>query len=242
VVTGLNAEGLFAVVHGARAGAPRVRGLPAALGVREVLERARTVAEAFEVLRNQDVMVSHIVFLADARGHFAVVERAPGTQATLRERADAMSVTNEFEGPLASDPKNVRVRSETTSAARGKRIASLLASVRPASATPALALEFLRDHVCVDDPSCPLGDRRAIDALIATHGIVADLTQRSLWVSAGPNLSGHFVRFDLAELLAANHDPAEDGPPATMPADPILLDGRFDAFHARTTRERRPSP
>jgi hypothetical protein len=242
VVTGLNAEGLFAVVHGARAGSPRVKGIPAALGVRQVLERARDVGEAFELLSRQEVMVSHIVFLADARGHFAVVERAPGAAAMLRQQSEAMWVTNEFEGPLASDPENVRVRRETTSSARGKRIASLLASVRPASGTPALALEFLRDHECVDEPTCPLGDRRAIDALIATHGVIADLTQRSLWVSAGPNLSGHFVRFDLLELLGASQELASDGPAATLPDDPILLDGRFTAGHARALREKSPSP
>lgn len=242
VVTGMNAEGLFAVVHGARAGRARAEGLPAALGVRSVLERAHDVREAIDVLREQSVMVSHIVFLADASGHFAVVERAPGMPATVRERRETMSVTNEFEGPLASDPNNLRVRRETTSAVRGERIAGLLASVLPASATPRLALDFLRDHVCVDDPTCPIGDWRAIDALIATHGVIADLTSRSLWVSAGPNLSGHFVRFDLPSLLDADHDPGTDGVPDTMPDDPILTDGRYAEGRARAVERRHPSP
>jgi hypothetical protein len=242
VVTGMNADGLFAVVHGARAGRARAEGLPAALSVRQVLERAHDIHQAIDVLLGQSAMVSHIVFLADAHGHFAVVERAPGAPPTVRETQDAMSVTNEFEGPLAGDPSNLRVHRETSSPARGKRIAALLASVGPASASPSLALDYLRDHSCADDATCPIGDRRAIDALIATHGVIADLTSRSLWVSAGPNLSGHFVRFDVSRLLESGHDPATDGPAETLPADPILLDGRFAAGRAHAIRDRRLAP
>ena len=242
VLTGMNADGVFAVVHGARAGSARVDGMPAGASVRQVLERAHDVREAIDVLRRQDVMVSHIVFLADASGQFAVVERAPGVAPTVRERHDSMSVTNEFEGSLALDPNNLRVHRETTSSARGRRIAALLASVNPGSADPHMALDFLRDHSCADDPACPLGDRRAIDALIATHGVVADLTSRSLWVSAGPHLSGHFVRFDLATWFEPRHDPSTDGPPDTLPEDPILRDGRFASERARATEDRRSSP
>lgn len=144
-----------------------------------------------------------------------------------------MAVTNHFEGPLAPDPANVRVRATTTSIARRTRADELLAGIAPRSATPARALAMLRDHGCAADPRCPLGDRRSIDALIATHGIVADTTARVLWVSAGPHLSGRFVRLDLRELLSDGHDPASDPEPDTMPEDPIMTDGRWNPAQAR---------
>jgi hypothetical protein len=84
---------------------------------------------------------------------------------------------------------------------------------------------MLRDHDCYADPRCPRGDRRAIDAMIATHGIVADTTARVLWVSAGPHLSGRFVRFDLKDLLSPDHDPAGDPEPETMPPDVSVPSG-----------------
>jgi hypothetical protein len=229
VVTGMNAEGVFVAVHGGRAREAVAQGIPVAFSLREVLERARDTAEAVAILRSQSVMVSHIVFVADGAGRFAVVERAPGEPAFVRDAKShgTIALTNHFEGPLASDPSNLRVRTTSSTLARRARIDELLGASAPGRATPATALAMLRDHQCAGAPHCELGDRRAIDALIATHGVVADTTDRMLWVSAGPHLLGRFVRFDLRELLA-DGEPPDDPEPATMPGDPV-----FDVAGAR---------
>jgi isopenicillin-N N-acyltransferase-like protein len=140
---------------------------------------------------------------------------------------DRVPLTNHFEGPLASEPKNVSVRAKTTTDARRQRLDELLARVGPHEADVARAVAILRDHECAKGVACKLGDRREIDALIATHGIVADTTDRALWVSAGPHLSGAFVRFDLKKVFAAGYDPATDSTPEVIAADPILDDGRY---------------
>ena len=214
-MTGMNAEGVAVVVNGARAREPRTEGEPVVFALREVLERAHDVDEAVAILKAQPVMVSHLVLVADAQGRSAVVERAPDVPATVRAPSDPdrVPLTNHFEGPLASDPKNVAVRAKTTTAARRARLDELLASVGPREADVPRAVAMLRDHECAGGAACALGDRREIDALIATHGIVADTTDRVLWVSAGPHLSGAFVRFDLKTIFAPGHDPARDPAP-----------------------------
>jgi hypothetical protein len=227
VVTGMNAAGVFLDVQGARAGEPTADGEPVVLSTRDALAHAHDAAEAVAILRAQPVMVSHLVFVADGGGHFAVVERAPGVPAYVRESRENVAVTNHFEGPLATDPKNVRVREVTSTVARRRRADELLARIAPHSARPEDVLAILRDHRCVGDEGCALGDRRAIDALIATHGVVGDATARVLWVSAGPHLSGRFVRFDLDRLLSparsgSLRDPPDEPEPETMPADPII--------------------
>ncbi len=232
VVTGMNAEGVVVVVHGGRAQEPSSEGLPVAFSLREVLERAHDTEEAVAVLQAQRVMVSHIVFVADADGDFAVVERAPGVPAYVRRTRGTVGVTNHFEGPLADDPKNDRVRRTTSTLARRERLDELLAAIPPHSATAVGALAILRDHSCAGVP-CALGDRRTIDALIATHGIVADTTARILWVGVGPHLSGAFVGLDLRALLDPHHDPDEDSRPPTMPADPILHTRQYEEGRAR---------
>jgi isopenicillin-N N-acyltransferase like protein len=223
VVTGINAEGVVVVVHGARAGEPIAEGLPVAFALREVLERAHDTAEAVDILRSQQVMVSHIVFVGDGAGRFAVVERAPGVAAFVRDAKShgTIAVTNHFEGPLASDPKNQRVRATTSTLARRARIDELLAGVAPRSVTRRSALAMLRDHECAGGEACALGDRRSIDAFIATHGIVADATDRVLWVSAGPHLTGKFVRVDLRTSFASAREPGTAADPDTMPEDPL---------------------
>jgi isopenicillin-N N-acyltransferase-like protein len=240
VVTGMNAEGVVMVVHGGRAREPVAEGMPVAFSLREALAHGRTADEAVAILQAQAVLVSHIVFLADAAGRVRIVERAPGEQAEVRAMQGQGWVTNTFEGPLASDPKNLRVRETTTSDDRGARVEELLKQASPA-ASPADALAVLRDHGCARDPRCPLGDRRSIDALIATHGIVADATERTLWVSAGPHLSGPFVEIDLGRVFSPGYLPDSDGAPATLPADPVLGDGRYArALRARAAGEGGP--
>jgi isopenicillin-N N-acyltransferase-like protein len=231
VVTGMNAEGVVVTVHGGRARDSVADGTPVAFSLREVLQRAHDTSEAVEILRAQRVMVSHIVFVADGAGHFAVVERAPREPAYVRDTKTrgTLAVTNHFEGPLASDPRNLRVRAVTTTLARRARVDQLLAEVAPHTATPRTVLAILRDHACVGDDACTLGDRRSIDALIATHGIVADATDRVLWVSSGPHLMGRFVKLDLRVLLAPDLDPSAIPEPETMPEDPVLRDPRWTA-------------
>jgi len=236
VVTGMNLEGVFVAVHGARAGEPRAEGMPIAFSLREVLERAHDTKQAVDILRSHDVMVSHLVFVADGQGHFAVVERSPGVPAYVHATEGTGALTNEFAGPLARDPKNVAVRQSTTSAARATRIEQLLTRIPERSASARTALEALRDHQCADDERCELGDRRSIDALIATHGVVADTTAAMLWVGTGPHLSGKFVGIDLRAVFAAARDPSSDPDPETMPEDPILDDGRYEKAKERVAR------
>jgi isopenicillin-N N-acyltransferase-like protein len=223
------------VVNGGRAKEPLTVGEPVVFMLRDVLERAHDTREAIEILRAQSVMVSHIVFVADASARFAVVERAPGVPAFVRDSfadTDRVAVTNHFEGPLADDPKNLAVRAKTSTVPRRQRLDEMLEAVGPHEATVERAVAMLRDHTCAGNVACDLGDRRAIDALIATHGIVADTTDRTLWVSAGPHLSGRFVRFDLRTLFATGHDPAADPDPLVIGEDPILHDGRYEAGRA----------
>jgi hypothetical protein len=238
VVTGMNERGVVAVVHGARARDPDAVGTPVAFSLRQALAHAATTDEAVSLLVRESVMVSHIVLVADGTGEVAVVERAPGEAAFVRRSRGRAVLTNSFEGPLAHDPKNVRVREVTTTDDRAARVGELLRA--PAAAdSVAGALAILRDHVCEADRDCSLGDRRAIDALISTHGIVADASARLLWVGVGPHLSGAFVKVDVASLLAPGHDPAGDSPAETLAEDPILHDGRYDAaMAARALRER----
>jgi hypothetical protein len=223
VVTGMNADGVLVVVHGARGGQTVSEGIPVAFALREVLQRAHNTAEAVEILKAQKVMVSHIVFVADGAGQFAVVERSPGVAAFVRDTKShgTIAVTNHFEGPLADDPKNLRVRASTSTVARRARIDELLAGVAPHSVTPAGALAMLRDHACAGGASCALGDRRSIDAFIATHGIVADTTDRVLWVSAGPHLSGRFVKVDLRNWPEPGAPPRPDVATETLPEDSL---------------------
>jgi hypothetical protein len=228
VVSGMNREGVAMVVHGGRGSTPRAEGIPVVFSLREALATARSTEEAVKILASHEVMVSHIVIVTDASGDTAVVERAPGVPAFVRRSKTRLATTNHFEGPLADDPRNVEVRAKTSTLARRARGDALVAAL-PESPTVADMVAMLRDRRAADGSELPLGDRRAIDALIATHGVVFDATARALWVSEWPHVLGRFVRFDIAKLLADGYVPVDEAPEVVaVPADVLLTSGGFD--------------
>ena len=220
VVSGMNAEGVAVVVHGGRAGEPRAEGEPVVHALRAVLSLARTTEEALTVLAARPALVSHIVVLADASGRAVKVERTPGQADHVLPLADADAVTNHFGGPAASDPKNLTVLAHTSTRARKARADELVAQVaRPVTAEGAVSL--LRDRKGSGGRALPLGDRDAIDALIATHGVVMSTRERWLWVSVAPHLLGRFVAFDLGRMLAENYRPEPELELRSIAPDPL---------------------
>lgn len=219
VVSGMNRSGLAVVVHGGRAGEPRQVGEPVVHALRRVLSHAHDVSGAIELLSASEPMVSHIVVLADAKGETAALERVPGRPAHTRRLEARDVVTNHFHGPAADDPKNVAVRQKTSTLDREARGRELLAALPgPVGVTGAVSL--LRDRRGRGGAELPLGDRRAIDALIATHGVVFDTTAKRLYVSESPHLLGRFVGFDLERELGDEAAPPDGRP--TVPPDPLL--------------------
>jgi hypothetical protein len=208
-LTGMNEAGLALVVHGGRAREAKSCGEPLVHTMRDVLGEARSTEDAVRSLAASEPMVSHIVMLVDAAGDVAVVERAPGEPPSVRRGSGKVALTNHFEGPWANDPANLQVKADTSTLARRARADELLGRLlRGAGIEDVIAM--LRDKRGQGDAVLPFGDRRAIDARIATHGVVMDTTARVIWVSEGPHLAGRFIRFDVGRLLASGYDPLGD--------------------------------
>lgn len=229
VMSGMNAEGLALVVHGARARKPRSMGEPVPHTMRQLLGAARTTSEAVAILKTKDPMVSHLVMIADASGDVAIVERAPGEPTFVRRGAGKVPLTNHFEGPLATDPANQTVETVTSTRPRRLRLDEILANL-PRGASVEQIVGVLRDRKGVGGTDLSLGNRHAIDALIATHSVVMDATARVLWVSEGPHLAGRYLRFDLKQLLAPTYAPAAAEPVIALPEDELLKSGAYDAW------------
>jgi hypothetical protein len=234
VVSGMNREGLAVVVHGARAGPTRTTGEPVVNELRRLLSKARTTAEAVRALGETEPLVSHIVIMSDAAGQAVAVERVPGAPPFSRPLGERAAVTNHLEGPFAADEKNQRVRASSSTLERRARGDELVRALdHPATAEDAVRL--LRDRRGAGNTELPLGDRRAVDALIATHAVVMETQTRRLWVSESPHALGRFVAFDLETLLNAEEAPDDGTPRPTIAADPMLESGAYDRLRASQT-------
>ncbi|MEO8900130.1 MAG: C45 family peptidase [Polyangiaceae bacterium] len=235
VVSGMNAAGVAVVVHGARGGNPQAEGEPVVHALRRVLSTAHDTEEALSALAALPPMVSHIVILTDSKGHSAVVERVPGKPNFVRFLPAKAVTTNHFEGPNAQDPKNLTVRATTSTLPRRERGDELLASLPAHLSAPQAvvdAVALLRDRQGPGGKQLALGNRDAINALIATHGVVMDTLHRVLWVSESPHLLGRFVAFDLNRAFAPDYNPEHTAELESIPADPLLTSGDYERYKA----------
>jgi hypothetical protein len=169
------------------------------------------------MVREQPVMVPDFYLVADGKtGESAVIERSP-TRVEIRRSTDTITLTNHaLTPPFAADRENDRLKRYLTSGARGRRLDELVASWR-GRLDPAGALAILRDRSDVGGAPLGLGNRNALDAIIATHSVVVDATDLIVWVSEGPHLVGRYVGYDLRKELGAP-DRAE---PPDLPPDAL---------------------
>jgi isopenicillin-N N-acyltransferase-like protein len=226
VVTGINEAGIYVSVNALRTDDKSDRGLPVELLLRDVLERAHSLTEAIAVAREHPILVPDLYLFADGQtGEAAVVERSPTRFEVIRSR-DILGVANHARtAPFAKDQANERLRTHLSSGARQARVDELLTRYR--GSIDALGVQqILRDKRGPADKELGLGNRNALDALIATHSVVIDATERILWVSKGPHALGEYIGFDLRRELGDVSRPQ----PSPLPEDPVLHSPEYRNF------------
>jgi hypothetical protein len=226
-VTGINQRGLAMVVHGGRAGELSRKGEPVLHVLRDVLSKATNIEEAFSEVEQHRAMVSHMLIIAEPSGRADVLERVPGRLTYRYRLEDRAAVTNHLIGPSAKDPKNLHVIERTTTVERQRRASALLKS-HPTTLSPTGLIDFLRDRNDVNGHALPLGDRRAINALIAAHGVVFDLTDKRIWVGGTPTLIGQYYELSLDALFDENTSLVGELDRANhITADPLLFSAEY---------------
>lgn len=219
VVTGINEKRVWVSVNAARSDHEAPRGMPVSLAIRQVLEQADSAEAAVERIKAMPVRVADMYLVADKK-HVFVVEKTP-VAAVVREAENGrIVVANHFLDPTLRDEKrNRELERKTSSLVRYERMQQLAVSDNK-KREPMDALSMLRDRMAPDGTPYVLGDRRALDGYIATHGVFADFGRDVVWVSRAPHLSGEWVGVKLGPLFDGRVEKAEP-----MPADAVALEG-----------------
>ncbi len=232
VVSGFNEKGLGVSLQALSGGPTASAGEPSSLVVADVLQRDSTIEEAITRIRAARVLVSDLYLLADGSGKMAIVEKTPN-ETGVRRGGPALAATN-LPGVPAITREVGAPPPSSSSPARQARIDELLARA-DGRIDAAAAVAILRDRLGAGGAPLGPGNRNAIDALIACHSVVFDLTARRAWVAAAPHTLGRFVCFDLALLSRA--DPGDPRFAAlaaeAIPADPYLAGGYPGYLEAR---------
>lgn len=235
VFTGINAQRLFVSLDPARSDDPLQAGIPLTLLVREILQQARSIKDAVELIRKTPVMVPGVLLIADGKTQEAVVvELSPKTVAIRKGVSGLLVAANHFLDPAyKADASNDWVRRYSTSEVRYKRLVQLLGRFS-GRMDPPTAVMVLRTRTGLDDEPLGLGNRNALDSLSASHGLVVDLTNFILWVSRGPHLLGPFVVIDLKALFG--QPVAGAVLPKGIEADPLKDSARLDLYRLAKTQ------
>jgi isopenicillin-N N-acyltransferase like protein len=221
VVSGMNRAGVSVTVNGAPSSLPKETATPVAIVAREIMEQAHNLHEALDILRDSKVFVSTIWLIGSrADGKFVVVEKTPLVMNVREPRGDSIVCANHFQTPgLRDDPRNTNYMAAATSVSRYTRLEELIHQSEGRINVP-LAVKFLRDRDLPGGIFAGNGHRGTLNAFIATHAVVMDLTAGIFWAASSPNQLGKFVAFDVS-----NFD--RELPALTVPADKTLADGEF---------------
>jgi hypothetical protein len=224
VVSGMNRAGVSVTINGAPSKLPNETGTPVAIVARDVLQHAHNLDEALKIVRNAHVFVSTLWLVGSrADGKFVVVEKTPGTTDVREADGDSIVCPNHFETEsLKGLPQNTDYMGGATSVSREQRMKELLQQ-NAGKIDAKLAVDFLRDRDLPGGIFAGNGHRGSINAFIATHAVVMDLTAGIFYAACPPNGEGKFVAFDV-------NDFAHELPALTIPADEILTNGEFENF------------
>ena len=231
VVSGMNRAGVSVTINGAPSKLPNTIGTPVAIVAREVLEKAHNLEEALKIVRDANVFVSTIWLIGSrADGKFVVVEKTPAVMNVREAEAggDSIVCPNHFEtADLKDGERNTNYMAEATSVSREARMLELLKQ-NHGTIDPLHAADMLRDRKLPGGAFPGDGHRSTLNAFIATHAVVMDLTSGIFWAASPPNQLGKFVAFDVNDF---NHELPE----LTVPADEILTSGEFE--HVKQARQ-----
>jgi hypothetical protein len=229
VVSGMNRAGVSVTINGAPSKLPNTIGTPVAIVAREVLQNAHNLDEALKIVRGAKVFVSTIWLIGSrADGKFVVVEKTPAITNVREAEGDSIVCPNHFETPELKDgARNTNYMVEATSVSREARMLELLRQ-NHGEIDASNAVDMLRDRRLPGGVFPGDGHRSTLNAFIATHAVVMDLTAGIFWAASPPNQLGKFVAFDVNDF---NHELPE----LTVPADEVLASGEFD--HVKQARE-----
>ncbi|MCB9689251.1 MAG: MMPL family transporter [Alphaproteobacteria bacterium] len=220
-VTGFNADGIAVAVNASATDALPRPGTPMTLIVREILETASSLYDAQRILEQRTGFVAENVMVVDADAGEAALFEVDSEHVARVPVDGSMAVSNHFRSPVfADDRRNAERMVESTTVHRQQRLEELLARTAGHLDLPHAA-EILRDRKGVGDAPLARGHRWALDADLATHGVIIDATDRVAWVSRFPNLAGGYARIALADVLDGKLE-ATEVIPASQDAETAL--------------------
>ena len=201
-VSGMNEKGITVTINAGKSRMPTMAKTPISLLAREILQYAGSTAEAIEIAKKREVFVSESIMVGSGDERKAIlIEVAPGNFGVYEVgNSDELICSNHFQSePYLEDRRNLNTIEESHSKYRYDRMQELVSETEKLD--PEKAVAILRNMQGVEDKKIGYGNEKAINQLLAHHGIVFKPEERKVWVSANPYQMGEFVSYDLDDVF-----------------------------------------
>lgn len=201
-VSGMNVKGLTITLNAGKSKIPLVAKTPISILAREILQYATTTQEAIEIAKKRKVFVSESIMVGSAIENKAIlIEISPNNFGVFDvESSNQIISTNHFQSDeLKNNKRNKEQISDSHSKYRFDRMLELFDENEKIN--PTIAVEILRNRKGLNDKEIGFGNEKALNQLLAHHGIVFKPKELLVWVSANPYQLGEFVCYDLNQIF-----------------------------------------
>lgn len=198
VVSGMNSQGLTVTINAGKSKIPLVAKTPISIVTREILQYASTIDEAIAISKSREVFVSESIMVGSAKDKRAVlIEVSPKKFGVYDvENSNQLVCSNHFQSDaFASDKRNLKTIEESHSAYRYDRMETLLNQSN--TLNPTQGVSILRNKEGQNNEALGYGNEKALNQLLAHHGIVFQPEDLKVWISSNPYQLGEFVAYDL---------------------------------------------
>jgi isopenicillin-N N-acyltransferase-like protein len=232
IVSGMNEHGLTVTLNAAKSSVPTGAKTPISLLAREILQYARTIDEAYVIAKSRETFVSESLLIASADDKAAaIIEKSPDKIDIYLPENARLTCTNHYQSEVFSkDSINLKNIENSDSKYRFNRLNQLLEANFPVNTNK--SVEILRNQKGLDDANLGMGNPKAINQLLAHHGVVFQPEKRLLWISTNPFQLGEFLCYDLNEVF---HGPSSIESTIridslNIPADDFLASQSYTRF------------
>jgi len=201
-VSGMNEVGITVTINAGKSKMPFMAKTPISLVAREILQYAASTSEAIEIAKKREVFVSESIMIGSGDEKKAIlIEVSPNNFGVYEvQNSNQLICSNHFQSDAyLDDHRNFKTIEESHSKYRFDRMQELVSETEKLNSKMAVAV--LRDMNGLDDRKIGYGNEKAINQLLAHHGIIFKPEERKVWVSSNPYQMGEFVAYDLDDAF-----------------------------------------
>lgn len=206
-VSGMNTKGLTITINAGKSKIPLIAKTPISVLAREILQYATNIDEAIAIAKKRKVFVSESIMVGSAVDNKAIlIEVSPNNFGVFDvPNSNQIICSNHFQSEeLKNDKRNKDQIKDSHSKYRFDKMTELFDN-NP-KINPIIAAEILRDTKGLNDKEIGYGNEKALNQLLAHHGIIFKPKELLVWVSANPYQLGEFVCYDLNQIFNETRD------------------------------------